>query len=61
MKTVQEVKSYLRNGDMTKIAKMAGVTRKHADVILRRPTSKRFEIVFKAAKKIASANQRLGI
>ena len=61
MNTVEEIKEHLAFGDWGKVAKMAGVTRKHAIVIMGRPGSKRYNDVVTAAKKIALANIKLGI
>ena len=61
MNTVEEIKEHLAFGDWTKVGKMAGITRKHAIVVMTRPGSKRFNEVFVAAKKVAQANVKMGL
>lgn len=61
MNTVEEIKEHLGFGDWAKVAKLAGVTRTHALVIISRPNSKRYKDVVAAAKKIAQSNVKLGV
>jgi hypothetical protein len=61
MKTEQEIKSHLRNGDYSKIAEILGVKRTYAIMILRRPTAERYNEALEVAKKVAEANQKLGL
>ncbi|MFC5408040.1 hypothetical protein ACFPMF_01875 [Larkinella bovis] len=61
MKTVEEIKSCLCNGDYARIGKMVGVSRNYAKKLMDRPTSARFEAVIKAAEKVAKSNIDLGL
>ncbi|GAB2586297.1 hypothetical protein [Spirosoma areae] len=61
METVQEIKSHLRNGDMSKVGEMLGISRKYANILLGRPTAKLHKDVLETAKKVATANQNLGL
>lgn len=61
MRTVQEIKRHLRNGDMAKVAQLAGVTRKYAIKLMERPTAAKHADVIKAAKKVAKSNLKLGV
>lgn len=61
MNTADEIKKHLGFGDWAKVAKMVGISRKHAIVVMGRPGSKRYNDVVKAAKKIAQSNVKLGV
>ncbi|MBO0953124.1 hypothetical protein [Fibrella forsythiae] len=61
METAKEIKQHLRNGDFNKVAKLAGVTREYAIILLGRPTARRYKAVLKAARKVAKANLKMGL
>ena len=61
MNTVEEIKGHLSHGDWSKVARIAGVSRKYAIIISSRPGSKRYNDVVAAAKKIAQSNIKLGL
>lgn len=61
MKTTEEIKEYLRQGDWVKVAQITRLNYDNARKAFNRPGSKRHSVVVKAARKVAQFNQKNGI
>jgi hypothetical protein len=61
MKSLDEIKSNLVNGDLVKVARALNMTPDNVRMTLKRPTAKRHKEVLKVAGEIAEFNQNLKV